>query len=520
MKNAFNKIAITFLLIALLPISFVVYELTSWNDNEELIRNIYRNQLEALLFSVNQYSDDLVSSWANKVSSAVGKGNVVNKESVLQALADQRPVEQIFLSGSNGGWLVSRDSLGGGDLKKWLGQYFKDNEGVVEKLKRYEEAGFRKLEAIDSLPVNDKVAVSFITSESKDLAVLVIDLPLFIREVLGPKMQEIAQDKFIISAFRARNDSLVYSSAVDPVSQQALLRNMTQAKKEWEQKPFWLLPGYYLAISTKGATIDDFVRERQRTSLYVLLLLVIIVVAGIVFLYRNVKREIYLSQAKSEFVSNVSHEIRTPLSLISMYTETLEMGRVPEEKKREYYGIILKETNRLSKIVNRILNFSQAESNKKKYRYDKILLNDLVRETVNGFIVPYNDKGFTFELNLSEEVRAVAGDRESITEALINLLDNAVKYSKERRHIVVKTGIEKTCQFVQVTDQGIGIARKHQRDIFDQFFRAPTGDIHDIKGSGLGLALVKKTMEAHHGKVVVESEPGKGSTFRLLFPMK
>ena len=120
----------------------------------------------------------------------------------------------------------------------------------------------------------------------------------------------------------------------------------------------------------------------------------------------------------------------------------------------------------------------------------------------------------------AENSGRIQGDRESISEVIINLLDNAVKYSRDKKHITIKTGRDHNFKYIDITDEGIGIARKHQAEIFEQFYRAPTGDIHTTKGSGLGLTLVKKIMDAHHGQVTVESSPGKGSTFRLKFPLQ
>ena len=256
------------------------------------------------------------------------------------------------------------------------------------------------------------------------------------------------------------------------------------------------------------------------TSLIILGLLAAILGLGIWFLYRNIRREMSLAQAKSEFVSNVSHEIRTPLSLISMYAETLEMNRVTDEKKKEYQSVIAKEAARLSGIVNRILNFSQIQANKKTYEAKPLNLNDLVDEVLKSYFFHLRDKGFTCELIKGEDLKMISGDRNAIIEAFINLIDNAMKYSQDKKNITIKTGRDGNFNFVEVKDEGIGIAKKHQHEIFDQFYRAPTGDIHNTKGSGLGLTLVKKTMEAHHGKIKVESAPGKGSTFRLYFPIK
>jgi two-component system phosphate regulon sensor histidine kinase PhoR len=348
---------------------------------------------------------------------------------------------------------------------------------------------------------------------------IIIDLPSFIENTIGPKMQGISGEKFVISALSAKDDSLIYSTDLETHASTPT-ETMTTFKSLVQKREFWMVPGYYLGISLKGATLDDLVKSRTTTTITVLILLICVFGAGIIFLYRNIRREIHLSQSKSEFVSNVSHEIRTPLSLIGMFAETLETGRVTsEEKKQEYYSIISKETSRLSRIVNRILNFSQLEASKKRFSFEPIQLNDLYRTIQETYFHHVQDKGFTLKFEPSEDLGLIQGDREAISEAIINLLDNAVKYSNEKKHITVKTGRDFNFRYIEVTDQGIGIAKKHHSEIFEQFFRAPAGDIHTTKGSGLGLTLVKKIMEAHHGQVTVDSSPGKGSTFRLKFPV-
>ena len=144
------------------------------------------------------------------------------------------------------------------------------------------------------------------------------------------------------------------------------------------EKDLWLLPEYSLGIVLKGGTIQSLVKERAEINLILLLLLIIILFVGGWIIFRNIKKEIALAKIKSDFVSNVSHELRTPLALISMFAETLEMGRVKtEEKKNEYYTIISHETARLSRIVNRILNFSQMEAGKRKYNFSKVQLNSI-----------------------------------------------------------------------------------------------------------------------------------------------
>ena len=210
------------------------------------------------------------------------------------------------------------------------------------------------------------------------------------------------------------------------------------------------------------------------------------------------------------------------LHLITMYIETLEMGRVKNAAKiREYYTIILNETTRLSGIVNRILSFSQIESNKRKYLLSETNINELVENAANSFRYSVENKGFTYTFKPEETLPLVMLDREAITDAFVNLVDNAMKYSTEIKNIVVRTGIYDKYVYVEVKDQGIGISEKNQKYIFDKFYRVTEMNLANrVKGSGLGLAIVKHIMDAHEGKIYVKSSPGSGSLFRLSLPVK
>jgi len=528
MRDPLKKIMIVFILIALLPVALVIYELGLLNKNEAIIRDTYQNQLDAILYSVNQYSDDITSSWANRIRLEIREAEDADALSVdkLKTIVNQSDVVRYIyftdLGEHSAVYALNEEDSLEREVKETLDNLLQRERDRMTKLIEYEAAGFRKMEAMDFIVAGNSMPVLFVLGENAlnyKIGGIIIDLPTFIQQTVGPKMQEISQDRFIISAFRAQNDSLIYSTSTENESPEGEVPRVIQ--NEFQKKEFWILPGYYLGITLRGTTLDGLVKSRTTTTLTILVVLVLIFGAGLVFLYRNIRKEIQLSQSKSEFVSNVSHEIRTPLSLIGMFAETLENGRVTtEEKKQEYYSIISKETGRLTRIVNRILNFSQMQSSKKHFKFEPIQLNDLYKEIQDTYFLHLKEKGFTLNFDPAEDLGLIQGDRESISEAIINLLDNAIKYSRDRKNITVKTGRDYNFRYIDVIDEGIGIAKKHQHEIFEQFFRAPTGDVHTTKGSGLGLTLVKKIMEAHHGQVTVVSTPGKGSTFRLKFPVK
>jgi two-component system phosphate regulon sensor histidine kinase PhoR len=524
MKDPLNRITIVFAVVAMLPVALIVYQLRLISTDEKLVREAYQNQLDAILYSVNQYSDDVMSGWANAIRFA-GREHPVDAEFPLrlsEAVGQHDIVHYVYLTDSTGKsrlYNLSDTTEGPEGIRSKLDWLLVNEADRLHRLVEYERAGFRKMDAIDvELAGDHPILFAFDERSPFRIGALIVNLPAFIRGSLGPKMQAISRDKFIISAMKLGNDSLVYST------EQGITAGATEAATEFKeqvlQTEFWILPGYFLGISLKGTTIDDLVASRTTTTKIFLGLLGVLLAGGIFFLYSNIRREIQLSKAKSEFVSNVSHEIRTPLSLIGMFAETLEAGRVTsEEKKQEYYGIIGKETSRLARIVNRILNFSQLEANRKQFRLVALDVNSLCADILKSYFLHLEDKGFVVDFIPAVNVPTVQADKEAITEVIVNLLDNAVKYSRERKHITLRTGMNKTHVYVEVEDEGIGIERSHQREVFEQFYRVPTGDVHTTKGTGLGLTLVKRIMEAHSGLVDLSSMVGRGSIFRVSFPL-
>ncbi len=289
-----------------------------------------------------------------------------------------------------------------------------------------------------------------------------------------------------------------------------------------DKRPFWLLKKYQMGIQLKDITIADLARERRQKNLLLIGFMDLILLSGAWLIFRNIRKQVELSQLKSDFVSSVSHEIRTPLALISMYIETLEMGRVKSaDKVKEYYTVILNETRRLSGMVNRILNFSQIENNKRKYQLSETNINEIVENAALTFQYTLENKGFRYTFVPDASLPSVMADHEALADAFVNLIDNAIKYSADQKEITVRTGMNEKYAYVEVEDHGIGIPEKNQKYIFDKFYRVTEKDLANrVKGSGLGLAIVKHIMDAHEGKIFVQSAPGSGSIFRLLFPLK
>lgn len=514
MNRPLTKIILIIFIVILLPlIGFTVYQLSSISENEEVLQEIYSNQLESMLFSVNQHSDDVVSSWAGTVERHLLSPEQPS-EKLRQFANDFPPIDGIFILSPGGqyipGFKTLSQSINEDTISPLISSALKENSAAISKLEGYFKSGFRKIESMEIKDDNNMIILLFAVrgdGKENNLAGLVVNKRSFISEVISRRIGRTAGDKFTLAVISDIRDSIVYSNFPIIVAE-------IDRKKE-----LWVLKGYSLGISLKGETLNEVIGERGKRNLYVLLLINLLFISGIVLVIINIRRQIRLAQIKSDFVSNVSHELRTPLALITMFAETLEAGRVKnEEKVKEYYKIISAEANRLSKIVNSILNFSQMESGKRKYSFREVSLNEVVEKVAETYTFHLKNKGFLFRMDLSRDLPGVSADPDAVSEATINLLDNAMKYSSEVKEIVVSTGAVGKMVFISVKDKGVGIAAVEISQIFDKFYRVTSGLTHNTKGTGLGLTIVKHIIDAHKGKIEVKSSPGEGSEFILLLP--
>ena len=279
-------------------------------------------------------------------------------------------------------------------------------------------------------------------------------------------------------------------------------------------------PALTLAIKLRGTTLAAIGERFARISFLTLAALSLVLAGGIALTYRNVTKEMALARLKSDFVSNVSHELRTPLSLIRLYAETLEMGRLTgPEKYQEYYRIIRKESERLTALINNILDFSRIEAGRKEYDFRETDMSELVHNTLDSYRYQLEQSGFQFEEKI-DEVPPMRVDREAMARSLLNLVNNALKYSQDRKYIGVNLYRDNGSVKLEVVDQGIGIPHQEQQKIFEKFYRVGDPLVHNTKGSGLGLSLVRHIVQAHGGEVSVDSAPGQGSKFTIVLPVR
>jgi signal transduction histidine kinase len=293
--------------------------------------------------------------------------------------------------------------------------------------------------------------------------------------------------------------------------------NKFDVKRELTSRSF---KGIKLQIRSRERSIDEEIRFWTITKMAMIGLIDLMLGAGLFLVYQNVRREMHLSRLKSDFVANVSHELKTPLALIRLFAETLELGRVSSgDKARQYYRVINKESQRLTQLINNILDFSRIEAGRKEYHFKKTDVGRIVHDVVEAYRFQIEQHGFSLDVQIAEDLPEIELDKEAVSQALINLVNNAIKYSSEEKQIRIEARRDGPRVLIQVKDKGIGIAKAEQRKIFEKFYRAQDTLVHETKGSGLGLSLVKHIMDAHGGSVEVESAPGRGSTFSLALPL-
>jgi len=332
-------------------------------------------------------------------------------------------------------------------------------------------------------------------------------LPAAIQKALPPRVLE--DTSFFVTGFGSADELVGGSSTQTGFTQQMTVPLQIFFK------------GLQLTVRARDRSGDSWARWHLLINITLSIVMTTVLLASIGISLRSAFQAMRLSQIKADFVSNVSHELRTPLASLQIFGEILRLGHVTEPKRvREYGGYIEGESRRLTQLVSNILDFSQIESGARQYQRCDSDVTDVVRTVLEDCSEQLLRNSFKWRLDVPPgPLPHVKIDSQAIELALRNLLDNAVKYSTEVREIELAIRSENGFIAVAVADHGIGIARSEQERIFEKFYRVSTGFVHDVKGSGLGLSIVKHILEGHGGAVRVDSKPGRGSTFTLLLPL-
>jgi two-component system phosphate regulon sensor histidine kinase PhoR len=242
-------------------------------------------------------------------------------------------------------------------------------------------------------------------------------------------------------------------------------------------------------------------------------------VTGVVLSLVYLRREANLSKLQMDFVSKVSHELKTPLTSIRMFVDMLQMKRVSSPAELEQcIAVLQKETTRLNERIDRLLDWGRMEAGRRVYDLHVESVDTIVAEAAAVFDASTVGRGVALELAVASGLPLVMADRAAMEDALVNLLTNAYKYTGDTKQIGIGARADEKFVYLWVRDNGIGIPRGEQRRVFEKFYRVDERLSRAIEGSGLGLAIVRHIVLAHHGRIDIDSEPGKGSTFTIALP--
>ena len=335
--------------------------------------------------------------------------------------------------------------------------------------------------------------------------------PDFILGDLFPRiLSSVDLGKDVLVGILDENDSILYLQQKQALSAYLVKESFNTHFPQWKVALFD--PG--------GKSIEELTAREKTFYLAIFIGIIAVMLVGIILMIYAVIHESEISRLKSEFVSNVSHELKTPLSLIRMFGETLDSGIVTDEKERKkFYGIIRKESERLTHLINNVLDFSGMDAGAREYNLREADLAETVKNCVEAYRFQISDQGFNIECELPGEPVKLLIDADAISQVMLNLLHNAVKYSEANKDIRVKVWRNSEAAMCSVTDHGIGIPKAELGRIFDKFYRVPNARTMEIRGSGLGLTLAQHIVEAHGGTIEVESEVGKGSRFMIRLPV-
>lgn len=278
------------------------------------------------------------------------------------------------------------------------------------------------------------------------------------------------------------------------------------------------LPWTLFVTATDPVTTSGLITQ-QRFLLLSIAVMVLFLVLGTYFIARAIRRESETMRMQSDFVSAVSHEFRTPLTSVRQLSELLAHGRVPTEERRSlYYKTLLRESARLERLVEGLLNFGRMEAGGRQYHFEELDATRLVHQVVAEFSPQLEAQGRRIELSGAAAPLKIDADPEAISVALRNLVDNAIKYSPDHPTVWIDWGLSNQYVAIRVRDQGPGIPESERRKIFRRFVRGSAAAATNAKGSGVGLAMVRHIVAAHGGEITVASESGQGSVFTMLLP--
>ncbi|MEO5601821.1 MAG: HAMP domain-containing sensor histidine kinase [Cyclobacteriaceae bacterium] len=291
----------------------------------------------------------------------------------------------------------------------------------------------------------------------------------------------------------------------------------TREKVASKKLPTWSNYAYYFGVQFPNREAHLINQMGIWTFSSVVLLLVVSFFAYTLFVILKQKR---LSEIQKDFINNMTHEFKTPISTIAVSAEVLKDPEIIHHPERllNYSTIIERENSRLKQQVERVLQMAKSDRENITLKKEKIDVHQIIRDAIDNTALSLQERQGLISCALLAENHEIAADRLHLTNVLYNLIDNAIKYCQEAPRIIISTNNLNKNLCIDVKDNGIGIAAQHHKRVFQKFYRVPTGNVHDVKGFGLGLNYVKSIISAHKGRIKLESDPGTGSLFKIFLP--
>ena len=364
---------------------------------------------------------------------------------------------------------------------------------------------------LSSIPINSAELTAVYLSWNKNNSTqtsMVIDFPVYLKSISEKMIKKLDPGSSINIKIEDNQGKLVFSKVL---------------KEEIGYLSFPFpenLPQWKLLLSeNKPGFLTTLLKARSGIYLFIFILIALLMLLGFAFIMYTLNVELRLNKLKSEFISNVSHELKSPLTSIRMMTEMLHHNRVQsEERKSAYYSAMLEESEHLSHLIDNILDFSRIDDDHKKYDFIDLDLDELLCKFLESTRQRLQEPGFEIRYNPPDQVPVIKADKNAILQVFYNLVDNAIKFSGTSRQIDISLFSRDDELLFCVKDYGIGISSKEQEKIFDRFYRGDKPQRLGIKGSGIGLSIVKQIVEAHGGTINIESEVGKGSRVVVRLP--
>lgn len=326
---------------------------------------------------------------------------------------------------------------------------------------------------------------------------------------------------FLYGIYDCFSDSVIFGNLIrftkeslyEPVSD--TLIGLTSPKMTWKKD------GHYFTVHFPHITGNSIEASAELGSPWIFMgVIVSLVIMFFAFAIHVILREKRLSEVKTDFINNMTHELKTPIATIALSSDMLIKGDFSQDEDRlkRYASIIYKENKRLENQVERVLNVAKLNKDTLTLKKEPLDVHELLNDIRENFEFNQTETGAHLVLNLGAEKHVLNVDMLHINNVLTNLIDNAVKYCDKTPEIEITTRNDKRGMFIEISDNGIGIKKDVQRMIFDKFYRVPTGNLHNVKGFGLGLYYVKITIEQHGGNIHLKSALGRGTTFYIWLP--